>query len=133
MSGEEIEVPRGVREFMPEWVQETVLGEPHGARRQYRYGNLHIREYDDVFRVHADAADPRRDPLGHLIHDAPEVLVGLGCALAGGGFEIARRLAGGGRGRGPRAIAGLLALAAASGYLGYAAAKEIKKTYGRQR
>ncbi len=64
--------------------QETKLGQKNGAKKQYRYGKLHIREYDDKFLVHQDKIDPRKDPLGHLLHDAPEVLVGLAFAALGG-------------------------------------------------
>jgi len=84
MSGNEIEVPKELREFMLEEAEETFLGKKNGAYKQYRYGNLHIREYDDKFLVHTDKVDPRENPLGHLIHDAPEVLVGLACAALGG-------------------------------------------------
>ena len=48
-----------------------------GAKRQFRYGNLHIREYDDHYTAHLDAIDPRKDPIGHLLVDAPQYLVGL--------------------------------------------------------
>ena len=84
MFGEEIEVPKELRQFMLEEAQETNLGQKNGAKKQYRYGNLHIREYDDKYLVHQDKIDPRKDPLGHLIHDAPEVLVGLAFAALGG-------------------------------------------------
>ena len=56
-----------------EEAEETILGQKNGAKKQYRYGNLHIREYNDKFLVHTDKIDPRVNPLGHLIHDAPEV------------------------------------------------------------
>ena len=81
MPGDEIAVPKELREFMLEEAEETFLGQKNGAKKQYRYGNLHIREYEDKFLVHTDKIDPRKDPLGHLIIDAPEVLVGLGCAI----------------------------------------------------
>ena len=84
MSGNEIEVPKELRQFMLEKAEETSLGQKNGANKQYRYGNLHIREYDDKFLIHTDKVDPREDPLGHLIHDAPEFLVGLACATIGG-------------------------------------------------
>ncbi len=84
MSGNEIEVPKELREFMLDEAEETILGQKNGAYKQYRYGNLHIREYDDKFLVHTDKVDPRKNPLGHLIHDAPEVLVGLACTALGG-------------------------------------------------
>ena len=88
MSNNEIEVPKELREFMLEKAEETFLGQKNGAYKQYRYGNLHIREYDDKFLVHTDKIDPRENPIGHLIHDAPEVLVGLACAALGGAKAI---------------------------------------------
>ena len=70
MIWDEIEIPKEIRDFMLEGAEETVLGEKNGSKKQYRYGNLHIREYDDKYLVHVDKVDPRRDPLGHLVHDA---------------------------------------------------------------
>ena len=81
MSRDEIEVPKELREFMLKDAEETNLGQKNGAKKQYRYGNLHIREYEDKFLVHTDKIDPRKDPVGHLLYDAPEVLIGLGCAI----------------------------------------------------
>jgi hypothetical protein len=81
MIWDEIEIPKEVRHFMPEGAEETVLGKKNGAKKQYRYGNLHIREYDDKYLVHMDKVDPRQDPLGHLIHDAPEILIGVVSAI----------------------------------------------------
>lgn len=54
---------------------ETILGSKRGAIRQFRYGNLHIREYDDHYTAHLDKIDPRKDPIGHLLIDAPEYLI----------------------------------------------------------
>lgn len=116
MPGQDIRVPKEVRGSIPGWVQETVLGHPRGAMRQYRHGNLHIREYGDHFMVHTDRADPRKDPRGHLVMDAPEVLAGIACAAAGGLY---------GAGRAGTAAARIMrgaACAAAAGYLGYRAA-----------
>ena len=42
----EIEIPKQLRQFMLEGAEETKLGNKMGAKKQYRYGNLHIREYD---------------------------------------------------------------------------------------
>jgi hypothetical protein len=61
---------------------ETILGSRRGAKRQFRYGKLHIREYDEYYTTHMDKIDPREDPIGHLMIDAPEYLVGLLCAIS---------------------------------------------------
>lgn len=84
MTSDEIEVPKEIRPFMLESAEETKLGQKNGAIRQFRYGNLHIREYEDKYLVHVDKVDPRNDPLGHLIHDAPEFLIGIASAYWGG-------------------------------------------------
>jgi hypothetical protein len=68
-------VPKSIRpiiEYSP-----TALGSGCGALRQFRAGKLHIREYDSYYSVHSDKIDPLNDPLGHLIVDAPEYLVGM--------------------------------------------------------
>ena len=94
MSGSEIEVPKEIREFMLEGAQETSLGKKNGANKQYRYGNLHIREYDDKYLVHMDKYDPRKEPLKHLVADAPEVLVGIASAAVLGylGYSISKKI-----------------------------------------
>jgi len=61
---------------------QTLLGSMRGAKRQFRYGNLHIREYDDYYSAHLDTIDPRKDPIGHLLIDAPEYLVWLCSGLS---------------------------------------------------
>ena len=124
MSDGEIAVPKEVREFMPDGAEETVLGQKNGARRQYRYGNLHIREYDDKFLVHTDRIDPRRNPVGHLVIDAPEVLAGLACAIFSG--SRASSVTTGGK----PSMASRLAASAVYGYVGYLVAKKIKGYMG---
>ena len=84
MSWDEIEIPKEVRPFMLKDAEETVLGQKNGAKKQYRYGNLHIREYEDKYLVHMDKVDPREDALGHLLRDAPEFLAGITGAILGG-------------------------------------------------
>ncbi len=123
MSWDEIEVPKELREFMPDKAELTKLGQKNGANKQYRFGNLHIREYDDRFLVHTDKVDPRRDPLGHLIHDAPEVLVGLACA-AFGGPKVASSLFKNSK-KNNSILSGLVASIVA-GYIGYSVSKKIK-------
>ncbi|MGH9987275.1 MAG: hypothetical protein ACRD8W_25295 [Nitrososphaeraceae archaeon] len=68
-------VPKSVRPIID--YPETVLGNKCGASRQFRLGKLHIREYDNYYSVHTDKISPINDPLGHLIADAPEYLVGI--------------------------------------------------------
>ena len=120
MPGDEIEVPKELREFMLEKAEETILGQKNGADKQYRYGNLHIREYHDKFLVHTDRVDPREDPVGHLVHDAPEVLIGLACA-AFTGLQIAKKL----RSKKSSLASGIV-FPIVFGYLGYVGTKKIK-------
>ena len=120
MPGDEIEVPKELREFMLEGAEETFLGQKNGANKQYRYGNLHIREYDDKFLVHTDKIDPRQNPFGHLIHDAPEVLIGLACAIFGG-TQVAKKF----QNKKSSITYGLVS-SLVSGYLAYSASKKIK-------
>src|SRR5918992_3093574 len=75
-----ITVPKSVRPIID--YEETYLGNKKGAKRQFRYGNLHIREYSNYYTVHIDKIDPRKDPLGHLLMDAPEFLIGLMSAIS---------------------------------------------------
>lgn len=123
MPRDEIVVPKELREFMLERAEETFLGQKNGANKQYRYGNLHIREYDDKFLVHIDKIDPRKDPLGHLLKDAPEVLVGFACATFGG--YLTHRLL---NKQQPKksSIYNELLTSLIAGYLGYVTARKIK-------
>src|ERR671918_1625644 len=73
-------VPKSVRPTIDYEV--THLGNKKGARQQFRHKNLHIRDYGDYYTVHIDNIDPRKDPLGHLIIDAPEFLVGIISAVS---------------------------------------------------
>ncbi|AFS83610.1 hypothetical protein [Candidatus Nitrosopumilus sediminis] len=123
MPRDEIEVPKELREFMLEEAEETFLGQKNGAEKQYRYGNLHIREYDDKFLVHNDKIDPRKDPIGHLVYDAPEVLIGLACAIFGGS-EIAKKMMN--KNSKKSTVTSGLFSSIISGYVGYLATKKIK-------
>ena len=104
--------------------EETFLGQKNGAKKQYRYGNLHIREYDDKFLIHADKIDPRKDPLGHLLYDAPEVLAGLACAVFGG-LRVGKSLFNNNSSKKSTISTGLMSSIIA-GYLGYITTKKIK-------
>ena len=124
MPGDEIEVPKDVREFMLEEAEETILGQKNGAQKQYRYGNLHIREYNDKFLVHTDKIDPRVNPIGHLVYDAPEVLIGIACGIFTG-VNTARKFSN--KNSKKIFLANILTSSLMSGYLGYTATKKIKK------
>jgi hypothetical protein len=78
----DIIVPKDVRPTID--YDETRLGNRKGAKRQFRYKNLHIREYSGHYTVHVDKVDPRKDPLGHLLIDAPEFLMGIISAISVG-------------------------------------------------
>ncbi|WP_337862540.1 hypothetical protein [Nitrososphaera sp.] len=77
-----IVIPKEVRPVVG--LQETLLGGKKGAARQYRYGNLHVRDYGSHYTAHLDRVDPRTSPVGHLIEDAPEYLVGAMAAVIAG-------------------------------------------------
>jgi len=124
MPDDEIEVPKELREFMLEEAEETILGQKNGAQKQYRYGNLHIREYDDKFLVHTDKIDPRVNPLGHLVHDAPEVLIGLACGIFTG-INSTKNFS---KNNSKKIfLANVLSSSIMSGYLAYTTTKKIKK------
>ncbi|GDY16294.1 hypothetical protein LBMAG54_11500 [Nitrosopumilaceae archaeon] len=124
MPRDEIEVPKELREFMLEGAEETRLGQKNGAKRQFRYGNLHIREYDNKFLVHTDKIDPRKDPLGHLVCDAPEILIGLACSILGGS-KIAKKFLNNNKSK-KSTIAATLFSSIIAGYVGYVVTKKIK-------
>ena len=124
MPGDEIEVPKELREFMLEEAEETILGQKNGAQKQYRYGNLHIREYDDKFLIHTDKIDPRVNPIGHLVHDAPEVLIGLACGIFTGAHSAKKFSK---KNSNKINLVNILTSSLISGYLAYTATKKIKK------
>jgi len=126
MPGDEIEVPKELREFMLEDAEETFLGQKNGADKQYRYGNLHIREYDNKFLVHTDRVDPRKNPIGHLVYDAPEILIGLACAIFGGS-QTAKKILN--KKSKKSSLRYDLISSIVSGYIGYTTTKRIKNYF----
>ncbi len=124
MIWDEIEVPKEIRTIMLEDAKETSLGKKNGAKKQFRYGNLHIREYDDKFLVHMDKVDPRKNPLGHLVFDAPEVLVGLVSAAISGAkvFSSMNK----NQNSKQKTITQSLLTSLVAGYLGYSITKKLK-------
>jgi hypothetical protein len=129
MIWDEIEIPKEIRQFMLDGAEETVLGQKNGAKKQYRYGNLHIREYDDKYLVHVDKIDPRKDPFSHLVQDAPEILVGVTSAVIAGNkvssglYKLQKNM--------PFAkstsIIASLVVSAIAGYAVYAIVKKLKE------
>jgi len=128
MPFDEIEIPKEIRPFMLERAQETKLGHKNGAQRQFRYKNLHIREYEDRYLVHMDRVNPHDDPLGHLVYDAPEVLVGLASGAIGGAkiaSHIYKKSNKSKKDKQIAAAAGILS-SIVIGYVGYKLAKKAK-------
>jgi len=128
MTWDEIEVPKELRPFMLEKAEETLLGHKNGAIRQYRYGNLHIREYDDKYLLHMDRVDPRKNPLGHLALDAPEVLVGLVSGAVGGAKVASYVYKNSKKTKKDRQVSTAIGMISslAIGYVGYKLVKKIK-------
>ena len=122
----EIEVPKQLRQFMLEGARETKLGDKKGAKKQYRYGNLHIREYNDKYTLHMDKYDPRENPLAHLVWDAPEVLIGLAGAIIGGSKVTSYLFNKNNFSKKSSIASGLLA-SLISGYITYLISKKLKE------
>lgn len=103
----------------------TPLGHAHGAITQYRgpYG-AHLREYLHFFKLHRDRVDPRTDPIGHLVNDAPDDLAGLGLAVIAaystGGYVYERR-----KDVSEHALLESLLVAGLAGLYGYALVKWV--------
>jgi hypothetical protein len=68
-------VPKTIRPLID--YEPTILGEKKGSIKQYRHGNLHIREYETYYSVHHDKIDPSNDPLGHVLVDASKYFPGI--------------------------------------------------------
>lgn len=64
---------------LPECFCETMLGEMfNGAGRQLRGPHgAHVHEFEDRWVIHRDRVNASKDPLGHLVKDAPEYLASL--------------------------------------------------------
>lgn len=78
----DIVIPKSVRPIID--YEETQLGDRKGATRQFRLGNLHVREYNEYYTAHVDKIDPNKDALGHLLFDAPQYLVAILAAISVG-------------------------------------------------
>ena len=125
----EIELPIELRRIILDGAEETKLGDKKGAIKQYRKGNLHIREYESKFTVHSDMVDPRKDPFGHLLLDAQEVLIGLVGAALGGGLvgKLIYNMKKDSLFRKQQSIIGGLTASFVTGYISYYIAKKLKE------
>jgi hypothetical protein len=125
-------VPKSVRPMID--YKETPLGNKKGAKRQFRYGNLHIREYDDYYTVHRDNKDPGEGALGHLLADAPEYLAGT-ISAAFVGYKVGQEVYDKSKGKGKNQrtalydaiLAGCLAGSAAASISSYIVTNAIRK------
>ena len=64
-----------IKLFKQKDLHETWLGDPKGAKRQFRdnkeIDSVHVREYPDRISFHVDKFNPERRPLEHLMEDVP--------------------------------------------------------------
>jgi hypothetical protein len=78
-----------------------------------------------------DTVDPRKNPLGHLVSDAPEVLIGLASAVIGGG-KVASYVSKNNKNiffnKKSPILSGLIA-SLVFGYLGFSLTKKIKNLH----
>jgi uncharacterized membrane-anchored protein len=88
--GESFSVPKAEMPTLPSQFSETTLGTPlwiahPGSSAQYRANPaLHAYELDRDWKVHRDRYDPEENPVGHIVFDAPELLIaGFGALVTG--------------------------------------------------
>jgi len=81
--GEAVEVPKTMVRSLPVSYERTLLGTPPalavpGGQQQFRGPySRHVYEKKRSWVVHRDTADPRQDPIEHLVMDAPELGAGF--------------------------------------------------------
>jgi hypothetical protein len=77
--GVSLEVPKSEMPALPQEFEPTTLGTPlwiahPGATSQSRAPDaLHAYEVGNVWMIHRDQCDPKKDPIGHAFRDAPEL------------------------------------------------------------
>jgi hypothetical protein len=81
-SSKEIVISKEILPELPPSYEKTLLGDKRRASKQYRSSsNVHVREYDDKYVVHIDVADPRSNPIGHLVKDSPETIAAFATSM----------------------------------------------------
>ena len=57
------------------------IGEYHGQIADWRASihnsqkGIHALEYNDFYKLHIDKYDPKKNPVGHLLHDSPGTII----------------------------------------------------------
>lgn len=65
---------------------QSIWADSDGQKENYRISlpdgkGIHIKEYENTFKVHWDKSDPRTDPIGHLLKDAPHHIPTIGVGI----------------------------------------------------
>lgn len=73
----EVEVPKEevTEPLGDEWLKSDINVPSPETVASYRKGRYHVHETEDEWRVHLDRYDPKKNPLLHLIDDAPLLLM----------------------------------------------------------
>ncbi|ABN57674.1 MULTISPECIES: DUF308 domain-containing protein [Methanoculleus] len=73
----QVVVPKAVvtEPLEPDWKRSAINVPSPGTLASYRRGQYHAHETVSEYRVHMDRYDPEKNPLMHLIDDAPLVLM----------------------------------------------------------
>lgn len=61
---------------------EKMIGEPEGQEADFRRNvgkkySLHVKVFKDHFEIHRDKYHPKKNPLKHLLFDAPEIIAAI--------------------------------------------------------
>ena len=77
---EDLIIPKAMLGNLSEFGFCESIGELQGQLRDFRLAlpdrrGIHIREYNDYYKMHWDIVDPHTDPMNHLRYDAPHFFV----------------------------------------------------------